>query len=91
MNNPRPSGTDAQCSKRFADKAVVVTGGGTGIGLQIVMDLQHEGATVHILGRRKDRLEMARGMVSADGSRFFCHQCDVSDYENVQDVFRRIK
>jgi 3-oxoacyl-[acyl-carrier protein] reductase len=34
---------------------------------------------------------MAREWVSADESRFFCHQCDVSDHDRVQDVFRIIK
>jgi hypothetical protein len=48
-------------------------------------------ATVHVLGRRKDRLEMARKTISGDGPRFLCHQCDVLDYENIKDVFRRIK
>ncbi|KAF8872231.1 hypothetical protein BD779DRAFT_1477664 [Infundibulicybe gibba] len=38
---------------------VVVTGGGTGIGLMIATALEHNGATVYIAGRREDVLEKA--------------------------------
>ncbi len=76
---------------RFSDKAIAVTGSGTGIGFQIASDLHAEGASIHILGRRKDRLEAAMEMISPDGSRIFAHQCDVSDYKMVLETFRQIK
>lgn len=37
----------------------VVTGGGTGIGLMIARALEHNGATVYILGRREEVLKTA--------------------------------
>lgn len=37
----------------------VVTGGGTGIGLMIATALEHNGATVYIMGRRLQVLETA--------------------------------
>ncbi|KAA1476858.1 NAD-P-binding protein [Dentipellis sp. KUC8613] len=37
----------------------VITGGGSGIGLQMATALESNGATVYILGRRKDVLERA--------------------------------
>lgn len=37
----------------------VVTGGGTGIGLMIATALEHNGATVYILGRREEVLGTA--------------------------------
>lgn len=45
---------------RFTGKTVVVTGGGTGIGKRIAIDLYGEGAYVHILGRRAGKLLEAR-------------------------------
>lgn len=39
--------SDRNQRARFVDKVVVVTGGGSGIGYQIVNDLYYEGVTVH--------------------------------------------
>lgn len=47
------------------DESIVVTGGGSGIGLQIARDLWAEGAVVHILGRNLGKLEQARGAISS--------------------------
>jgi NAD(P)-dependent dehydrogenase (short-subunit alcohol dehydrogenase family) len=84
---------------RFIGKTVVVTGGGTGIGKRIAKDLYDEGAFVHILGRRSEKLLEARkeafsaSTISnvADDGRFFCHKCDVSDDRRVGEVFDRIR
>ena len=43
-------------SGRFKGKTIVVTGGGSGIGLQTAKDLLAEGAFVHILGRNAEKL-----------------------------------
>ncbi|KAF8645151.1 hypothetical protein AX16_007979 [Volvariella volvacea WC 439] len=37
----------------------VITGGGSGIGLMMAATLEHNGATVYIIGRRRDVLEKA--------------------------------
>ena len=81
---------------RFTSKTVVVTGGGTGIGKRIALDLHAEGAYVHILGRRGERLLEAKREASSrsapsDGERFFCHECDVSDHHRVDEVFDSIR
>ena len=41
---------------RFEDKTIVVTGGGSGIGLQTAKDLHRDGAYVHIIGRNAEKL-----------------------------------
>jgi NAD(P)-dependent dehydrogenase (short-subunit alcohol dehydrogenase family) len=76
----------------FADKVVAVTGGGSGIGFQIVKHLYDAGAAVHIIDVNKEKLEAAKAkIISGDDSRIFCHQCDISQYEDVAKVFRNIK
>ncbi|MGW1072797.1 SDR family NAD(P)-dependent oxidoreductase [Streptomyces sp. NPDC002537] len=42
---------------RFADKVVVVTGGGSGIGAATAYRLGREGATVIAVGRTEDKLK----------------------------------
>ncbi len=81
---------------RFIGKTVVVTGGGIGIGKRIAKDLYDEGAFVHILGRRPEKLLEARqeafsASTVADDGRFFCHEGDVSDDRRVGEVFDRIR
>jgi len=45
---------------KFADKVVVVTGSGTGIGQAIAKKFAENGATIILLGRRKEPLEETR-------------------------------
>ncbi len=80
---------------RFAGKTVIVTGGGTGIGKQVAKDLHAEGASVHILGRRLEKLEESReeatrGEADPNGDRFFCHRCDISDQREVREAFDQV-
>ncbi|KAF8558272.1 NAD(P)-binding protein [Imleria badia] len=51
--------TDPACLFNVEGQVAVVTGGGTGIGLMIAMSLEHNGATVYIIGRRLDVLQKA--------------------------------
>ncbi|MDD2835035.1 MAG: SDR family NAD(P)-dependent oxidoreductase [Methanothrix sp.] len=75
---------------RFDGKTIVVTGGGSGIGLQTAKDLHAEGAYVHILGRNADKLASAK-MALGDGTRSYVHQCDVSREEAVEETFQSIE
>lgn len=47
-------------SGRFYNKTVLVTGGGSGLGLGAARLFAAEGATVFIAGRRAEQLEAAR-------------------------------
>ena len=58
---------------KFADKVVVVTGSGTGIGQAIAKRFAENGATIILLGRRKEPLEQTRAelekIVASTGSK----------------------
>jgi len=58
---------------KFADKVVVVTGSGTGIGQAIAKRFAENGATIILLGRRKEPLEQTRSelekIVASTGSK----------------------
>lgn len=77
----------------FKDKVIVVTGGASGIGLQISKDLCNAKAIVHILGRTKTKLEKAKKDILNENksSKIFIHQCDVSKSKDVKKVFDKIK
>ncbi|KAI6147225.1 hypothetical protein BKA82DRAFT_1002019 [Pisolithus tinctorius] len=53
------SATDPAVLFKVEGQVAVVTGGGTGIGLHIAKALEHNGATVYIIGRRLEVLEKA--------------------------------
>ena len=65
----------------FKNKHYIVTGGGSGIGRQITMDLVSEGAIVFILGRNKKTLE------KTSNSNIIPIDCDVSLYDKVEKAF----
>lgn len=70
--------------KLLADKRILITGGGTGLGRGVARHLVEHGAEVHLWGRRAAVLAEAAEEASAarPGSVHF-HTVDVRDYENV--------
>lgn len=71
-------------------KIIVITGGGTGIGLMMATALENNGAVVYILGRRLHVLEQAAKEYSKQG-KMFPLQCDVTSRENLLSVVDTIK
>jgi NAD(P)-dependent dehydrogenase (short-subunit alcohol dehydrogenase family) len=82
---------------KFPDKVVVVTGSGTGIGQAIAKRFAENGATIILLGRRKEPLEQTRAelekIVASTGSkgkiRIF-PGVDVSDEIAITNMFSTI-
>jgi NAD(P)-dependent dehydrogenase (short-subunit alcohol dehydrogenase family) len=64
----------------MTDKVAVVVGGTSGIGLATARRLADHGATVHVTGRSRERLEAA---AKTDG-RLHTHQCDGTSAEDVE-------
>lgn len=76
---------------RVRDKVVVVTGGGSGIGRQLVLDLLERGARVAALDIRQQSLhETSELSGSGAGDRLSTHVIDVSDRDAVQGVPERV-
>jgi NAD(P)-dependent dehydrogenase (short-subunit alcohol dehydrogenase family) len=72
----------------LADRVALVTGGGTGLGRAIAIELARLGAAVAVCGRRREPLEET---VAAIGGRGFAVQCDVRDPEQVAAAFDAIE
>jgi NAD(P)-dependent dehydrogenase (short-subunit alcohol dehydrogenase family) len=68
----------------LADRVCLVTGGGTGLGRAIALELAGLGASVAVLGRRTDPLEST---VAEIGARGFAVPCDVRDPEALSAAF----
>lgn len=67
-------------ARRFENLHIVVTGGGTGIGLAIALRLVSEGARVSLLARDRARLEKVAGIARAIA-------CDTRDQGAVERAF----
>ncbi|TDB37622.1 MAG: SDR family NAD(P)-dependent oxidoreductase [Actinobacteria bacterium] len=80
---------------RIDGATAIVTGGSSGIGLSTAELLAARGANVAIVARDPERLEIAAEAVRAarrDGSRkVLAVSCDVSDYDAVTDMVRRVE
>jgi NAD(P)-dependent dehydrogenase (short-subunit alcohol dehydrogenase family) len=68
----------------FGDKAVIVTGGGAGIGRAAALEFAERGAQVIVTGRRAEPL---RALAAAHGNISFC----VADAANPGDAVRTIE
>jgi NAD(P)-dependent dehydrogenase (short-subunit alcohol dehydrogenase family) len=70
-------------SAKFTGQLAWVTGGGTGIGLEVACRLAREGATVAVSGRREAELAQAVARIRAEGGRAEAVPLDVSDADAV--------
>jgi NAD(P)-dependent dehydrogenase (short-subunit alcohol dehydrogenase family) len=71
---------DGELSGRVA----FVTGGGTGIGRAIALELGRRGAKIAVVGRRREPLDETVAMLEGPG---FAAQCDVREPETVGAAF----
>jgi len=70
----------------FEGKLAVVTGGGTGMGREIVIQLAREGCNIAMCDVNADNMgetQLRAAAVAPEGTKITTHLCDVSDEEQV--------
>ncbi|OAI47860.1 oxidoreductase [Planctomycetaceae bacterium SCGC AG-212-F19] len=75
---------------KLDNKTVLVTGGGSGIGLAVARLFLDAGARVAITGRDAVKLEKAAAGLKA-GDRLWHAPCDATDPKQVAQLFERVK
>jgi NAD(P)-dependent dehydrogenase (short-subunit alcohol dehydrogenase family) len=75
-------------AQRFAGRAVVVTGGNSGIGLATASAFANEGARVAIIGRNPETLASARDAIGGDT---LAIQADMSVLAEIERAMREVR
>ena len=85
-------------SLKFSDKVVVITGSGTGIGQAIAKKFAENGASIIIMGRRKEPLDKTTEILNdimkkagSSGTVRSFSGVDVSDENGINEMFSNIK
>ncbi|AHG64165.1 SDR family oxidoreductase [Advenella mimigardefordensis] len=65
-------------------RVALITGGGSGIGLEIATAYARLGASVMIVGRNEERVQQAAGDLTNEGGIVAAMRCDVRNYDEVK-------
>ncbi|WP_018613856.1 SDR family NAD(P)-dependent oxidoreductase [Segetibacter koreensis] len=71
-------------------KIAAVTGGGSGIGRAVAKVFAKQGATVHIIDLSAENAQQVLGEIEAAAGKGFTHACDVSNQQQVNEIFQKI-
>ncbi len=73
------------------DKSILVTGGGSGLGLAMAKKFGELGASVAICGRTEEKLQKAvEEIKNAGGKKVVYHVADVRDYDAVGEMIEKL-
>jgi len=72
------------------DRTVVITGGGSGIGAEMVGAFARQGARVHFIDISQDDGRQVQVALEAEGLRTRFHRCDLRDVDAITAVFASI-
>ncbi len=75
----------------LAERTVLVTGGGSGIGLACAHLMGGLGARVAIASRSQERLDGAAEALAAEGVDVFPHACDIRELDSIQTLLDAIE
>ena len=68
----------------FKSKVVLITGGGTGIGLRTARELASLGATVILASRKVENLMKAVEIIKSEGGKAIAIECNIREEESIQ-------
>jgi NAD(P)-dependent dehydrogenase (short-subunit alcohol dehydrogenase family) len=68
----------------------VITGGGSGIGQALAVELARLGGTSYVLGRRENRLQQTVALSAGAAGRVVPIVCDVRDPQDVENAFLQV-
>ncbi|RMI20612.1 MAG: SDR family oxidoreductase [Calditrichaeota bacterium] len=71
-------------------KSILVTGGGSGLGLAMAKRFAEVGANVAICGRTEEKLQKAVEEIGQHGTKVLYHVVDVRDFDAVGEMFQRL-
>ena len=83
LPEPPPEGESALPPGTYADDVVIVTGGGTGLGRAIAVELARLGATVAIWSRSGEHREAGVAAVEVAGGLGLSHPVDIRDPDQI--------
>ncbi|MFT8314183.1 MAG: amino acid adenylation domain-containing protein [Clostridium sp.] len=69
---------------QLSNKVAVITGGGTGIGRAIALNIAKEGAAVIIIGRTGSKLQQVTREIRNFGGEAYAIEADITDLEEVK-------
>ena len=76
--------------KPFSGKGIIITGGGSGLGLQMAKTLGSYGAAIHIISRDLEKLDRAKNMLKENGIECFTYSSDIRDYEKIKEIVQNM-
>ena len=87
LPEPPPAGTAALPAGTFSGTAVLVTGGGTGLGKAIATEFARLGADIVIASRKPEHLEAGATAMAELGARVVTVTCDIRAPDDVASAF----
>ena len=67
---------------------IVITGGGSGLGLACALELGKAGYTILISGTNEEKLRLAKEKIESNGINCYYRKCDVSNENDVDDLLK---
>jgi NAD(P)-dependent dehydrogenase (short-subunit alcohol dehydrogenase family) len=84
---PPPVGASALPPRTFDGVAVLVTGGGTGLGKAIAIEFARAGASIVIASRKDEHLDAGRAAIERVDAAVVAVPCDIRDADSIVRAF----